>query len=486
MPGKAKIILSDLHLGAGFAPANPLEDFVSDDAFAALLADLTAESDERKMDIELLINGDMIEFLQTPAADSFDPTRAYPEEAYRSTTEEASVLKTLLVIQGHLTFFAALRNFLHPSPPRRRITILKGNHDVNLYWPGVQDAIRAAIGATGERQDLLLFEERSVAREGIYVEHGNQYAEKVNRFDYFEEPLDPDQPTTLETPPGSEFVIDFFNGIEREMWWVDAVKPITALIWYGFAIDFGFASRVLVNFLRVAPNLLIGSFAVEESGGIAAHPAELRQQLEDQAQVAAWRERYATDPTFRRQFNRQVGQLLHKADAPPEVAPPTPPSKPPGETADQDHALEKAQDITEMSDLALRQVAQEKLNETDAQVVVFGHTHRALWEQLEGGIHVNSGTWTWWRDFAGTDLGTWQQLYAHPESFTQPHYLTYVRVDYDDKGRPHAQVLDYTGQLVIEQTTPEEESGFLERLLTGLAQLWENILHSFADEYTKP
>ncbi|HET89857.1 MAG TPA: hypothetical protein ENN99_03830 [Chloroflexi bacterium] len=479
MTGKIKIVLSDLHLGAGFAPVNPLEDFISDDQFAAFLADLAVESDERNMDVELLINGDMIEFLQVPAVDSFDPTQAYPAEAYHPTTESASLLKMLLVIQGHLTFFAALHNFLTPGPPRRSLTILKGNHDVNLYWSGVQDAIRAAIGATGERQDLLTFEERFVAREGIYVEHGNRYTEKINRFDHFEAPLDPDQPDSLEVPPGSEFVINFFNDVERDMWWVDAVKPITALIWYGFAIDFAFASRVLLNFLRVAPGLIIGSFAIEEGGGMAAHPDALRQQLEDESQVTAWREQYATDSVFRRQFNDHVSQLLRDADAPPEIARPAPSAE---ETAEPAQALEKARDITEMSDLALRQAAQKKIQETGAQVIVFGHTHRALWEQLDGGVHINSGTWTWWRDFAGTNLATWRELYAHPETFTQPHYLTYVRVDYDGTGHPHAQVLDYTGQLVIEQTTPGKETGFLERLLTCLTKLWAQIVRWIAGD----
>jgi len=37
----------------------------------------------------------------------------------------------------------------------------------------------------------LTFEERCVSHEGIYVEHGNQYAEKVSRFNNFEEPHDP-------------------------------------------------------------------------------------------------------------------------------------------------------------------------------------------------------------------------------------------------------------------------------------------------------
>jgi len=476
MAGKAKIIVSDLHIGAGFAPDNPLEDFGSDDEFAGFLGAIVAESDERAMDVELIANGDLVEFLQVPAVDTFDPRAAYPPEAYRSSSEEASAKKMALVIEGHPTLFAALRDFIHPVHPRRNITILKGNHDVNLHWVAVQTCLREALGATGDRQGLLAFEERRVAREGIYVEHGNQYAEKVNRFDDFEEPHDPEHTGELAIPPGSDFVIDFFNDVEHEKWWVDSVKPITALIWYGFAIDFAFAARALVNFLRVAPDLVWGSFAAEEGeeAGLKAQMDELRQQLEDEAEVAALGERYATDEAFRREFNARLGWMLRATDAPPEAVLPAAVG---GAAIKEAEALERAGDITEMMGSALRKVAQAKIVEEHAQVVVFGHTHHALCEQLDGGVYVNSGTWVWWRDL-GTDAETWRELYAHPERFTQPHYLTYVRVDYEQANRPHARVLDYTGQLVVECPSPDERQ--------GCAAWWAKVVELFTGPKSPP
>lgn len=479
MYNKVKIIISDLHLGAGFVSDNPLEDFITDDEFATFLSGIVAESDERTMDVELIVNGDMIEFLQVPAVDVFDPRAIYPLEVYRSSSEVASVQKTLLVIQGHLTFFAALRNFVRPASPRRHITILKGNHDVNLYWSAVQDVMREAVGATGDCQDLLAFEEQWVSREGIYVEHGNQYTEKINRFDNFEEPLDPQHPGELETLPGSDFVIDFFNDVEREKWWVDAAKPITALIWYSFAVDFAFAARMLASFLRVAPPLVVGSFAVEERAGARAEIDEFRQQLEDEAGVVALAQQYATDEAFRRRFDARVDRLTRPAAARPGSAR----LAVTGETAgvvEVAGAMEKARDISELSDIDLREVAQAKITEEGVQVVVFGHTHRPLCEQLDGGVYLNSGTWVWWRDFAGTDLETWREFYAHPERFTQPHYLTYVRVDYDlenepeNENHPQARLLDYTGQLVVECPVPPKCE-----FLAWLAALWEKLVGLF-------
>jgi UDP-2,3-diacylglucosamine pyrophosphatase LpxH len=163
-----KIILSDLHLGAGyFNGANPLEDFRHDDRFYEFMQDLRAESDATGRPTELIINGDMIEFLQVPAVpvSEYDPRERYPEEAYRSTTEADSVLRTDLVIAGHRPVFEGLGAFLSENP-RRTVTIIKGNHDILLHWPGVQERIRQAVGATGPRASLLTFSERFICRVG--------------------------------------------------------------------------------------------------------------------------------------------------------------------------------------------------------------------------------------------------------------------------------------------------------------------------------
>ena len=215
MASKVKIIVSDLHLGAGsfdLDKGNVLEDFIVDETFARFLHEMKEESETQGTDFELIIDGDMMEFLQAPAVDQFEPRRTYPPENYRSSSEEDSAKKVALITKGHPMFFAALREFIKPANPQRKVTILKGNHDVNLYWPAVKKRIRQAVYATGEeRAKLLAFEEVCINREGIYVEHGNQYAEKVNRVDNFEKPLDPKREGQLAIPAGSQFVIEFFN-----------------------------------------------------------------------------------------------------------------------------------------------------------------------------------------------------------------------------------------------------------------------------------
>ena len=462
MTGKYKIIVSDLHMGAGFAPDNPLEDFITAAEFVDFLGGIVTESDAEVMDVELIVNGDMVEFLQVPATDTFDPKTAYPPEMYHSTSEEASAKKMALVIAGHPTVFAALRDFVRPTHPRRNITIIKGNHDVNLYWGAVQDLIRQALEATGNRQDLLAFEARQVSREGIYVEHGNQYTESANRLDNFEAPLDPKHPGELETPLGNAFAINFFNDLEREKWWVDAVKPIAVLICNCFAVDFLFTAGMLANLMKAAPAIIRDSFAAEGEAGARTQMAKLRRQLEDETEVAAMAEQYATDDAFRREFDARVLEALYAVGMMPE--------------SPQSFAEGEIGDISDLTNVMLRQVAQAKITEQGARVVVFGHTHSVLCERLDGGVHVNTGTWVWWRDLAGMDLETWKEFYAHPDDFCQPHHLIYARVDYDGSGRPSVRVFDYAGQLVVECPKPRWT------FLAWLMELWAKIKALFTGE----
>jgi UDP-2,3-diacylglucosamine pyrophosphatase LpxH len=472
MANKVKIIVSDLHLGVGFFDldkGNVLEDFIVDSTFARFLHDMKEESEIEGTDFELIIGGDMIEFLQAPAVDQFEPRRAYSLENYRSSLEEDSARKIDLIIRGHPMFFVALREFIKPANPQRKVTIIKGNHDVELYWPAVKERIRQAVYATGEeRAKLLAFEEVCVNREGIYVEHGNQYAEKVNRVDNFEEPLDPEREGQLAIPAGSQFVIEFFNQVEWEKWWVDSVKPITALIWYALALDFPFAVKTLVAFLKVAHILIVGSLEATEA-------EKLVRELEDEAQLQVLGQRYAEDEAFRREFNARVGHLLEAADAPPEVVR--------THAIDEVLAFNLGKSIIDEIHSALRRAAELKAKETGAQIVVFGHTHDPLCERLESsGFYLNSGTWTWWRDFAEAGLDDWKEFYAAPEKFMDEHYLTYARIDYDEFGRPHGRVLDYSGRLVIECPEVAKPRSWWEALVTWFIKAWEPLVKALRGE----
>lgn len=433
MPGKFKIVVSDLHLSAGrVAEGNPLEDFGSDQEFAALLEQTIVESEREGAEVELILNGDVFEMLQVPHVTAFDPVTEYPPKWYHSSSEEDSVLKMAIIIEGHRRFFEGLGRFLRVGPPRRRVTFVKGNHDLNLHWSGVQAIIRDALGARSGRRSLVSFEERRICREGIYVEHGNQYAEAVDRVEDMEEPHDHDDPLQLAIPLGSWFVMDVFNNVEREKYWIDGVKPITALVWYALAFDFGFALRAIARLAGSLPGILWEGLRAVEPSSVEA----MDRQLEDLGQVEALAGRYESDEAFRVQFHRELAELL---GAPLEI--------PSGEV----RGVLGTSDPVEMGDRvrnrvrsSLYEMAGARAAEEGVKLVTFGHTHDAGVEELPGGgTYINSGTWTWRADFGSSGEQAWKDLFAHPERFTGDRVLSYVRIDYDEEGQPSGRLLNY-------------------------------------------
>jgi UDP-2,3-diacylglucosamine pyrophosphatase LpxH len=469
MPGRFKIVLSDLHLGAGREQeGNPLEDFSSDQEFAALLQDIAAESDRESTDVELILNGDVFEMLQVPHVDRFDPSIVYRSEQYHSSSEEDSVRKMNIIIEGHRAFFQALGRFLRVGPPRRTATFVKGNHDLNLHWKGVQDRIRREIAATSGRESLLAFEERRISREGIYVEHGNQYAAVVDRVEDMEEPRDPEAPGQLAIPIGSWFVMDVFNKVEREKYWIDGVKPIPALVWYCLAYDFAFAAKAIATLARALPGILWeGLLSTEESSGLV-----MVEDLVDQAKVVGLANRYETDETFRTQFNAELAEMLSPAS----------------QAFDLEFASAVAvSDPVAMGDQVRARVhsslfaaASRLAEEEGVELVIFGHTHDAGMESLPGGsTYINCGTWTWRSDLSGEGRRTWRDLFEHPEWFTDDRRLSYVRIDYDEGGQPHGKLLDYE-PLEKRQLAPASmaEPSFWERIVRELRALWARIASS--------
>ena len=455
MPGKFKIVMSDLHLSAGrLEEGNPLEDFGSEEEFSALLDEVIAESERDGAEVELIFNGDTFEMLQVPHVPEFNPAVEYLPKQYHSSSEEDSVLKMQIVVEGHRAFFEALGRFLRVGPPRRSVTFIKGNHDLNLHWSGVQSVIRDALGARSGRHSLVAFEERRISREGIYVEHGNQYAEAVDRVEDMEEPHDHDDPLQLAIPLGSWFVMDVFNQVEREKYWIDGVKPITALVWYALKFDFGFALRAIAQLTGSLPGILWEGLRAPEPG---SEDAADRQPV-DPSQVDALAGRYESDEAFRVQVNAELAELL---GAPLEAAGGE--GRGAGGTGD---PVEMGNRVRKRVGSSLYEMAAARAIEEGVQLVSFGHTHDAGVEELPGGgRYVNSGTWTWRADFGSSGKETWKDLFAHPERFTDDRVLSYVRIDYNEEGQPAGRLLNYDA----------EADGPGRAMVGGSRSLWHQI-----------
>ena len=368
MSGKFKIVVSDLHLGAGRRKqGNLLEDFDRDQDFAAFLAEIAAESVRRQSEVELVLNGDTFEMLQVPHIARFDVDKVYPTSAYRSFSEINSLTRISHIIEGHRTFFDALARFLYSDGVRRSVTFIKGNHDLDLYWPAVKQRICQTVCTAGTHDSLLMFEELSVQREGIHIEHGNQYEGPISRVDDMLEPVEGTRPPLIAIPPGSRFVIDVLNEVERDKYWIDGIKPIPALLWYTLAYDFPFAFTALVKLLLSAPTLV--SEVMSSPGSLAREIFRARSNPEHVRRLAAL---YRADPTFRSRFHVKVAEALSPLS---EGQPLTQTS-----VGDRSNAPFFARQAQRSAHRALREAAERIAKQTGSRVVVFGHTHEAVAE----------------------------------------------------------------------------------------------------------
>ena len=439
MKRRVKIVLSDLHLGAGrVEDGNVLEDFTVDEAFRDFLRKLRDESEAHGLEIELILAGDTFEFLQVPHVDEYDPTLEYQARAYRSSSATDSVQKARHIVAGHPVAFRALRDWLQPDGPRRKVTIVKGNHDVNLHWRSVRQVLREEVDAVGPRNHCLAFEERRVRRDDIWVEHGNQYTGRLNRFDDFEEPHDPDDSGQLSMPLGSRFVLGFFNGIERERYWIDGLKPVTSLIWYLLTLDLPFALRALVALLREVPSLV---WPHPPWGGAdldAEHA--LGEVTDDPSRVRAIALQYDQNPAFRQRLMEWAQDSLDRLGLTREGTP----EEGLDERVDPNSAVAALRRgaYAQVADrTTLEKVAAAREVEDGARVVVFGHTHSPTILALpRGGVYVNTGTWTWHRDFTREGVEAWRDFFENPGRHTTARDLTYARIDYDTE-EPVARLL---------------------------------------------
>jgi len=236
------VIVSDLHLGEGRKKVSQrvsrFEGFLFDRPFERLLVHLHDLAEARGHRWTLVCNGDLIDFIRiTSIPDPSHTPRDFPfitpTKLKYGLGSSAAESKWQLerVVEGHPVFFRALARFLLQG---HRVFILKGNHDVNWFWPEVRyrfmelmEGFLRQLSSHGEGTeqsisaalDRLHFRSWSIyVKKLIYLEHGNQY-DATNAYRNFLYPVlvDPESPVgryEIDFPFGSFFIRYFFNMIE--------------------------------------------------------------------------------------------------------------------------------------------------------------------------------------------------------------------------------------------------------------------------------
>ena len=288
--GEEIFVISDLHIAAGRNNAGVYpgtENFFSDDSFKRFLefADRTKKTEKAL----LIINGDIFDFLRIteypgkiykprlskwikqllkfnplkkPAeirkdiienqfqewadeleklgfkktADELELNISKKEKTYGLRTDDyKTIFKLILIKKGHPDFFESLSKWLETG---NKLIIVKGNHDVELYWLQVRNYLRLILGENivsripgSDLQTVLrnivlpniTFIDDSVEFDNdFYVEHGHRYDKFCMILD---KPFVEKAKDQINIPFGSFFNRYLLNRVELFYPFLDNVRP---------------------------------------------------------------------------------------------------------------------------------------------------------------------------------------------------------------------------------------------------------------------
>lgn len=195
------LVISDLHLGEGYAAKTP-HVLRLEQQLCAFLEHHRANGKRWR----LVINGDMIDLvgMMLMPADAGLVTGIHPDDHHYGlgARAHAAALKIERVIQHHDDVFRALGRFLADG---HSLAIVVGNHDVELHWPEVQRVLadglqRLAVEAGGDPEHIveaITFHGWFFLEEGLaWIEHGHQY----DPYCSFEDVLEPATDTEEADP----------------------------------------------------------------------------------------------------------------------------------------------------------------------------------------------------------------------------------------------------------------------------------------------
>lgn len=236
-------IISDLHLGGAPARESEQEKAVgfqmcppeSRRRLARFIRHICSAHGEDAT--ELVINGDFVDYLaeETEYLETTTPVR--PNKKYESFTAIPSraVAKLRRIIQhtdGGVPIgeqvFEALRQFVGNG---HSLTILLGNHDIELSLPAVRYALLQELTEGRPACVQFLHDGEAYTRDDLLIEHGNRYdgwnavAHGILRAYRAAVSRSEDDVVFFPPPPGSRMVTEIMNPLKDYFKFIDLLKP---------------------------------------------------------------------------------------------------------------------------------------------------------------------------------------------------------------------------------------------------------------------
>jgi UDP-2,3-diacylglucosamine pyrophosphatase LpxH len=255
---KFKLIISDCHLSAGRyleGKFNPHEDFFFDQEMVEFFEFFSTgpygEGAHGPVDVELIINGDFLDFLNVP----------YQGEFEEGITEEIALSKLEMIIAAHPRVMAGLKKFA--AKPNKKISYLIGNHDAELFFAKIRERITREWDPEGEfpsvKVVVIADQDRIRYDEGLEIRHGNQF-EASNQLDFVNPFIALSNGTrVLNIPWGSIYVLKIINRLKWQRANLDKIRPIKIFAFFGLLFDPAFTIKFLsLSFFYFMKTKLMG------------------------------------------------------------------------------------------------------------------------------------------------------------------------------------------------------------------------------------
>ena len=232
------LVISDLHLGAGAeheGRKNPLEDFHSDSELVDFF-EYYSTGEYQTKEIELIINGDFLDFLAVPFVPFFD------DEFW---SETAALHKLDLILKAHPEVMEALENFLKAK--NKKLTYIIGNHDAELLFESMKKRFKESFSE--DVRELITISNDITTYEpvkGVSIQHGHEY-ESLHHFDEQSCLVTSKTGEKYFIPPwGSYYVTHVVNKYKLERDHVNAVRPPITFIKHSLIFDTFFIMRFII------------------------------------------------------------------------------------------------------------------------------------------------------------------------------------------------------------------------------------------------
>jgi UDP-2,3-diacylglucosamine pyrophosphatase LpxH len=328
--------------------------------------------------VELVLAGDVVDFL---AEENIDGTwSAFTADEDSALQKLARILEDTRPVWDNLAA-CVKRGVL--------LTVMVGNHDIELSFPRVRRHLRDRLGPGSVE---LLCDNEAFTRGRLLVEHGNRY-DPWNVVDHdelrrFRSHLSRREPAgEYNAQPGSVLVAQLMNRIKAQHPWVDLLKPETSGVvpilaalnvplWNKLGPGIHLAARAAWRGTQYEANQMPSTDGfVAETVGVRS-PSSSRGQLPDEDVFDWLRERGAADASS---FVSEAGVNVDLVFAALRKW---------GEKDNRTFAVEREDPryLRAATTLASR----------GYDTVVFGHTHSVKRIPLDGptgGTYLNTGSW---------------------------------------------------------------------------------------------